>query len=70
MTPEKIRGIPLPFVETKIGANMSQDAVSTSIAAIQLVFLREIAAQLAELNTEITLLKRAVDSHADRGMPI
>ena len=48
MTADEIRAIPIPFLEKKIEAGTPVLAVDSAIKALELQFLREIAAQLAE----------------------
>jgi hypothetical protein len=55
MTAQKIRALPIPFIDTPIpGDTHSTEAVHIAITTTQLVFLREIAAQLAEMNERTT----------------
>jgi hypothetical protein len=54
MTAQKIRALPIPFVDTPVLGNTRTESVHIAITTTQLVFLREIAAQLAEMNERTT----------------
>lgn len=52
MTAENIRALPLPGIDVKIDGQLVDDAHAAVLVA-QTALLREIAAQLAELNAAI-----------------
>jgi hypothetical protein len=49
VTADEIRTLPIPFKEGEVKAGMSKESVDWAIKVQQLVLLRELVAQLAEI---------------------
>jgi hypothetical protein len=61
MIPDEIRAVKIPFKESEVMAGMSKDSVMWAIKTQQLVLLRELTAQIAELKSEVRLLCQVIE---------
>lgn len=61
MIPDEIRAVKIPFKEAEVTAGMSKDSVMWAIETQQLVLLRELTAQIAELKSEVRLLCQVIE---------
>jgi hypothetical protein len=61
MIPDEIRAVKIPFKEAEVMAGMSKDSVMWAIKTQQLVLLRELTAQIAELKSEVRLLCQVIE---------